>query len=203
MIKVFLNVLLVGLLGTQYVYANGSDQAGEEHTHDVVPTTRVTSTIPTVFDPSTWGDHAGHITPGQTIAINPADPSFWEQIVNPETHSKMHMAFTNPAQYQQMMTPGFYVQMMNPAVWIKWMQPQSYQTMMNPQTWTYWMQPGAYVHGANPAAYAQMVNPAAYFSMMNNMMYMGNSNVAANNDTNIFSWFGVSSLPYGSVAEKP
>lgn len=118
--------------------------------------------ISNIIDPAKWHDGAGHVQEGITVAFNPADPASWMNFVNPKMHSKMHMAFTNPAQYGQFFTPKFYVDMMNPATWMKWMNPKSYAVLMDPNTYTYWMQPGAYTHAMEPTHYKQIINMDAY-----------------------------------------
>ncbi|MEM7426651.1 MAG: hypothetical protein AAF441_11175 [Pseudomonadota bacterium] len=118
------------------------------------------------FDPSAWHDAGAHAKPGHKVKVNPADPEFWVRFAGPKTHTGMHMAFTNPVTYGQMMNPGFYMQMMKPATWVKWMNPASYATMMDPATMAHWMQPGAYMHAMNPAGYMQAMNPEAYAKMM-------------------------------------
>ena len=131
------------------------------------------------FDSNTWHDAAGHVQPGYTTPFNPVDPASWMKWVDPTNHSKMHMAFTNPAQYVQFMQPQFYMQFANPMTYMKWFDPQSFALMMNPATWMYWMQPGAYVHVMNPANYLQMMNPQAYTGYFDMNTYMSWFNPAA------------------------
>ena len=112
-----------------------------------------------------WHDASTHsLQPGQTMLFNPADPAFWSKWFDPQSHSHMHMVFSNPAQYAQMMQPGFYLQMMNPAVWAQWANPRAFEVFFNQANWAYWMQPGAYMHAMNPANYMQMANAQAYQS---------------------------------------
>lgn len=142
---------------------------------------------PTIMmDPSKWWDGAGHVEAGATVPFNPMDPRSWAMFADPSTHTKMHMAFTNPAQYAQFMNPQFFMQMMNPAVWQAWMNPASYATFIDPKTWAYWMQPGAYMHGMNPQGYMQFMNPAAYQVYFNPATYTGMMNF----DTALASSYG-------------
>lgn len=140
-----------------------NDSAGYKH-NAAVETAMTKFANP--FDAKTWYDAGAHAKPGHTVEVNPADPDFWMKFAGPKTHTGMHMAFTNPATYGQMMNPNFYMQMMNPATWMKWMNPASYKTVMDPATMAYWMQPGAYMHAMNPAGYMQAMNPEAYTKMM-------------------------------------
>jgi len=135
-------------------------------------------------------DAAGNVPPGQTMAFNPADPTFWMQWAKPSMHTKMHMAFTNPAQYAQMMNPAFYTQMMNPAVWMKWMNPASFQVLMNPKTMSYWIQPGAYMHAMSPAGYMQMIDPQAYAKLTSGVLpQTADSQAMSMEAFNPFAWF--------------
>ena len=122
--------------------------------------------MPNPFDATTWFDAAGKVPAGHVEDFNAADPESWMKFVDPKTHTKMHMTFTNPAGYASFMNPATYMQMMNPNVWMKWMNPESYKVMMAPETMTYWMQPGAYMHVAEPTHYMQMMNPDAYTKLM-------------------------------------
>ena len=141
------------------------------------------------FNSATWYDGAGHVEPGQTMAINPVDPDFWNQLVNPQTHSTVHMSMTNPENYGQFMTPQFYMQMANPSVWMKWMNPSVMHTAMDSKTWNYWMQPGAYMHGMNPQAYSQMINPDAWGKMAGSTMASYTGEGELGDWSNMFSGF--------------
>ena len=166
------------------------------------------------FDMSTWfsgdafKDAGGHVKPGHTEKANVADPDFWMKWADPKSHTKMHMAFSNPATYGQMMNPSFYMAMMNPATWMKWMNPASYATVMNPATYAYWMQPGAYMHAMNPANYMQAMDPKAYTKMMSDAKVeqwmnpaaytvgeTSNSTAAVPNFFNPMAWMGMFAAP--------
>jgi len=125
-------------------------------------TAAVGASIEKLIDPAKWHDDAGHIEPGMTVSFNPAHPEAWTNFINPKMHSKMHMAFTNPAQYGQFFKPKFYVDMMNPATWMAWMNPKSYAVLLDTSTYTYWMQPGAYKHAIDLGHYKQLINIDAY-----------------------------------------
>ena len=118
--------------------------------------------IQAIIDPAKWHDDSGHVAPGSTVAFNPASPESWLNFINPKMHTKMHMAFTNPAQYGQFFKPKFYVDMMNPATWMAWMNPKSYAILIDTNTYTYWMQPGAYKHATEIAHYKELINIDAY-----------------------------------------
>ena len=151
--------------------------SGHNHSMDMAG-----MTFPNPFDPSTWYDGAGDLKLGETIAFEPLNPAFWGNFMDAKMHSKMHMAFTNPAQYMQLMQPQFFAQFMNPANYMQMMNPAHYVAFMNPNNWTYWMQPGAYMHGMNMAAYMQMMNPAAYSQMMSPEFMMSWMNPATYTD---------------------
>jgi len=160
---------LVGSLVSNGIWAaEESTEAGSAMNEHAMGSMDMSSfNFPNPFDPTTWHDKSGELKTGTTIPIQPLSPVFWSNFANPEMHSKMHMAFTNPAQYMQFMDPQFYMQFMNPANYMAMMNPQSYAVFMDPNTWTYWMQPGAYMHGMDMNAYMQMMNPAAYMGFMN------------------------------------
>jgi len=122
----------------------------------------VGASIDTLMDPAKWHDGAGHVAAGSTVAFNPASPTSWTNFINPKMHTKMHMAFTNPAQYGQFFKPKFYVDMMNPATWMAWMNPKSYSVLLDTNTYTYWMQPGAYKHAIELGHYKEIINMDAY-----------------------------------------
>ena len=124
-------------------------------------------TVANIFDSSTWKDGAGHIEPGQTMALNPAHPKTWMNIINPKTHSKIHASMTNPAQYGQFFTPKFYVDMMNPANWMAWMDPRSNKLFLDTSTYAYWLQPGAYQHLVALSHYKQLIDKDAYAKLGN------------------------------------
>lgn len=135
------------------------------------------------LNPATWWDG----TEGMDLAekakpemFNMAHPSFWLSIIDPDTHSKRHMQFTNPQTYAQFMNPAFYMQFANPENWMAWMTPANYEILIEPETYTYWMQPGAYLHASQPHGYMQMLDlenysaffsPATYLQMMNPAAY--------------------------------
>ena len=113
-----------------------------------------------LLSPSTWFKNAPN--GGITMDFNPANPAGWAVIINPQTHTSWHMAFSNPATYAQFMKPQFYMQFMNPKNWLSWVNPASYATFFDPNTYAYWMTPHAYVHAINPENYLQAVNGSNY-----------------------------------------
>jgi uncharacterized protein YijF (DUF1287 family) len=127
------------------------------------------------FDPSYWT--TAFANGGQQTAVsgevtfNAAHPAAWMQWADPQTHTKMHMTFANPATYMQFMNPNFYMQFMKPENMQAWMNPAAYQVMMNPQTMSYWMNPASYMHAVDPAMYQQAMNPASYMAYMNPAAY--------------------------------
>ncbi len=116
------------------------------------------------FDSSTWWDGSEHGV-GETVVINFADPEFWMQIPNPETHSSLHGAFTNPETWGQMLKMETYANMMDKDVWMKWTDLENFKTLRDPQTIAYFLQPGAYQHLVNKEHYAQLLNKEAYVSV--------------------------------------
>ncbi len=116
------------------------------------------------IDPSTWwdgtegADHSEHAT----MDINPFDPDFWMTLPDPEGHSLVHMAITNPETWAQFVSPSAWMEKMDPALIIKWFDPNTYAVLMDPQTPAYWMQPGAYMHGFKSDNYAQLVDVSSY-----------------------------------------
>lgn len=121
------------------------------------------------LDKSTWWDGADHVNhkPGETMAFNFADPAFWMSIPNPKTHSTMHGAITNPANWGQFLQADSYRNMVDPQILSKWLEVKSYDVMLDPQTYAYWMQPGAYQHLLNKDHYTQLLNGSAYSALAN------------------------------------
>ena len=148
-------------LALAFAVGFGASAVNAEETTTITPAS-IGTALKNVIDPAKWHDDAGHVEPGFTVAFNPADPKSWMNFVNPKMHSKMHMAFTNPAQYGQFFKPKFYVDMMNPGTWMAWMNPKSYAVLMDSNTYTYWMQPGAYKHGIELSHYKQIIDMDAY-----------------------------------------
>lgn len=127
------------------------------------------------FDISTWFDGTDGMDVaelGQPEAVNPAAPAFWMSFINPETHTKRHMQFTNPAQYAQFLSPGFYMQFANPQNWLAWVNPNSYAVLADTDTYTYWMQPGAYAHVLKADGYMQVANLDNYEAFTNPATYL-------------------------------
>jgi len=120
------------------------------------------------IDPSTWWDGADHskYTPGETMAFNFGDPEFWMSIPNPKTHSGMHGAMTNPANWAQFFKRESYANMLNREVLGKWLEKDSYAVLLDPQTYAYWMQPGAYQHLINKYHYMQLLETSAYSTLV-------------------------------------
>lgn len=119
------------------------------------------------FDVSAWYDasHGKHDMENATLEVDFADPDFWFSFVNPETHSRNHMALTNPETWGQFMNPQTYWKMTNLDTWGKWLDGDSYSVLLEGETYAYWMQPGAYMHAVEVGHYAQMLNPEAYVGM--------------------------------------
>ena len=120
------------------------------------------------LDSSTWWDGADHVNhkPGETMTFNLADPDFWMSIPNPKTHSQMHGAITNPANWAQFLKPESYAAMRDINVLSKWFELETYDVLRDPQTYAYWMQPGAYQHLINKDHYTQLLNTQAYSTLV-------------------------------------
>ena len=117
------------------------------------------------FDASTWWDGAGemnHAEMGKPEQFNMAHPSFWLSFMDPETHTKRHMQFTNPATYAQFMDPAVYMEFAKPTNWLAWFDLKNYESLVEVETYTYWMQPGAYTHAIKPDGYMQSLDLANY-----------------------------------------
>ncbi len=116
------------------------------------------------LDSSTWWDGADHVnhTPGEKMSFNPMSPKFWMSIPNPKTHSLMHGAIFNPANWSQFLKPETYAGMRDMNELSKWFEAKTYDVLLDPQTYAYWMQPGAYQHLVNIDHYAQLLNGNAY-----------------------------------------
>ena len=123
------------------------------------------------FDSATWWEGAKHHA-GETVEMNFADPDFWMAIPDPQKHSKMHGAFTNPATWGQFMKADLYKKMIDPEILKKWLEAETYDVLLDPQTYTYWMQPGAYQHLLNVEHYSQIAKPEAYGSLLDDMVSM-------------------------------
>lgn len=120
------------------------------------------------FDPSTWWDGAeGANHMDATVEVDFADPDFWFGFFDAETHSKNHMAFTNPATFGQFMNPNTYMKMANLNTWMKWFDLASYEPLVDVQNYAYWMQPGAYMHVVEVEHYAQMLELDNYVDFFN------------------------------------
>lgn len=137
------------------------------------PAAEAEAKVPTLFDPSTWHDASGHVVPGEMIEFTPSNPKDWAKVIDPKTHTKVHMTVTNPEFYGKFMNPGHYMRFTKPETWMSYMDPATYmpifKTAMDPKTMTYWMQPGAYLHAVQPEAYMQMFNPEAYAKLASNV----------------------------------
>lgn len=123
------------------------------------------------FDSATWWEGSKHEA-GETVEMNFMDPDFWMAIPNPEKHSKMHGAFTNPATYGQFMKLDLYKKMVDLDVLKKWFEVKTYDVLLDPQTYAYWMQPGAYQHLLNVEHYTQIAKPEAYGTLVDDMVGM-------------------------------
>ncbi len=123
------------------------------------------------LDSSTWwdgSDHATHET-YEPIKINPFDPEFLMKFPDPETHSTLHAAFTNPTTWGQFFKPETYTGMVSTEVAMKWMDPQTFSVLIDPQTYAYLAQPGAYMHVLNVDHYAKLVDMTAYGSLFDDV----------------------------------
>ncbi|MEE9389244.1 MAG: hypothetical protein V3U96_11605 [Paracoccaceae bacterium] len=132
------------------------------------------------FDRSTWWD-GSTAEAGDTIVINFADPDFWMSFPDPDKHSFVHTAMSDPASWAQMMTPETYINMMNVETWAKWLDTDSYEVLLDPQTYAYWAQPGAYGHLVELEFYTERFNPLAYGEMAD--AALGNFGVELNDIT--------------------
>jgi len=192
-------------LGAATLLSAASAQATEEKNIVVAATeqTQISEAVPAspaaassynLFDPSTWSDAAGEVKPGEMVDFDPADPKSWAMIVDPKTHSKVHMTLTNPAYYAKFMTPGYYMKYMDPKTWLSYMDISTYEPLFkvasDPKTASYWMQPGAYMHTMNPAGYMQMADINAYTNMATKVAegYGVSDTDSVANLFNPFSW---------------
>ena len=149
-------------LALALVVGFGASAVKAEETITTTTTNAVGTAIKTIIDPGKWHDDSGNVESGIMVGFNPADPKSWLNFVDPKMHTKMHMSFTNPAQYGQFFRPKFHVDMMKPSVWMAWMNPKTYAVLVDPSTYTYWMQPGAYKHVLDLTHYSQIINMDAY-----------------------------------------
>lgn len=136
-----------------------------------------------MFDTSKWYDGHGDMDQSrmaQPEHVNMAHPNFWMSFVDPETHTKRHMQFTNPGMYAQFMKPAVYMEFVKPANWLAWFDVKNYELLVEGETYTYWMQPGAYTHAIQPEGYMQMfdldnysefLQPATYVQFFNPEAY--------------------------------
>ena len=128
-----------------------------------------TSILSGIFDTTHWKDAAGALEAGKIVSFDPAKPADWAKIVDPKTHSGLHMSATNPEHYAQYMTPKFALQFMDPMTWTAFMDKEAYTKLVDVlsdgKTGEYWAQPGAFTHSLNPAAYVQMMNPTSYVKL--------------------------------------
>jgi hypothetical protein len=177
--------------------ATSANQANTETAAAAAPQQAPAATY-NFFDPASWGGFfpAGTQQPATAgnIAFNAAHPAGWMQWIDPQSHTKMHMTFTNPVSYMQFMRPDFYMEFMKPENMTAWMNPASYQVMMNPQTMSYWMNPATYMHAMEPAMYQQAMNPANYMAYMNPAAYQQLFATKTCEDANgnqVPSWFGI------------
>ncbi|MCG6871005.1 MAG: hypothetical protein LJE84_01845 [Gammaproteobacteria bacterium] len=127
-------------------------------------------------NPASWFANAPQ--PGSTMVFNPARPEGWAVIVDPNSHTAWHMAFTNPANYAQFLKPDFFLEFLKPENLMAWMNPASYAVFMDPNTWLYWMTPQAYVHALNPANYLQPFQLDNYAAFIDTGTYAGWSQAA-------------------------
>ena len=150
---------------------------------------------PNFFDPNYWlNSFTGTPAPMPTaLTFNAAHPADWMKWVDPKSHTKMHMAFMNPATYAQFVQPQFYMEFMKPQNMAAWMDFNQYQVMMDPQTMYYWMNPGSYMHMIDPNMYTAAMNPANYMVYMNPATYAGWTGAQTcdpNNPNSTQAWFG-------------
>ncbi len=189
-------------LGAATLFGAATAQAAEEQNIVVAAATQTGETATTsqsatpynLFDPSTWSDAAGHVKPGEMVDFDPASPKSWAMVMDPKTHSKVHMTLTNPQYYAKFMTPAYYMKYMEPKTWLAYLDMSTYEHLFkvvsDPQTASYWLQPGAYMHTMNPAGYMQMMDPNAYAKMASNVAegYGADSTNSVANMLNPFSW---------------
>lgn len=115
------------------------------------------------FDSSTWWDGSeGSHEEMERVAINPMNPEFWIGFIRPDTHTRMHVTFTDPATLSQFFDLDTYKAMVDPDTLAKWIELETYAPLADPQTYAYWTQPGAYMHVVEATHYAQMIDPSAY-----------------------------------------
>ncbi len=150
-----LAVVATALLGSTSANAEGYQIAGVR--------------IANPFDSATWWEGDKHKA-GETIELNIADPDFWMAIPNPDKHSKLHGALTNPATWGQLLKVETYVKMFDLDVWAKWADAKSYDVLIDPQTYAYWAQPGAYQHLLNVEHYTQIAKPEAYGTILDDVL---------------------------------
>jgi hypothetical protein len=111
------------------------------------------------FDSSTWWEGSTSMEP---VKVNFIDPDFWMGFIRPDTHSRLHMTFTDPETYAAFFKAETYTVVMDLSVWAKWIDPNTYAALIDPQTYAYWMQPGAFMHVASAQNYAQLLDADKY-----------------------------------------
>ena len=122
------------------------------------------------IDPSTWWDgseESGHHE--MLVDMNPADIKSWMQIIDPDTHSAVHMTLTNPEGWAQFMKPEFVFDMFAMENVTNMIDLETYEPLIDPQTYAYWAQPGAYGHVLNVSHYAELINPQAYVNLFSDV----------------------------------
>ena len=152
------------------------------------------------FDSSTWWDGSTHEM-NETITINFADPEFWMSIPNPESHSNMHGAFTNPATWGQMLEVETYTNMMDRDVWAKWLDTSNYDVLRDPQTYAYFMQPGAFQHLLNVEHYTQLATPSAHLDNVD--LALGHFGLELTDFTDVLQLSGILGLNDEIAIEAP
>ena len=157
--------------------------------------TEAPTVVPNFFDPNYWlNSFTGTPAPMPTaLTFNAAHPADWMKWIDPKSHTKMHMAFMNPAMYAQFMQPQFYMEFAKPENMAAWMDFNQYQPMMDPQTTYHWMNPGSYMHMIDPNMYTAAMNPANYMVYMNPATYAGWTGAQTcdpNNPNKTQTWYG-------------
>lgn len=190
-------------LGAATLFGAATAQAAEEQNIVVAAATPAGETAQTsqsaapsynLFDISTWTDASGHVKPGEMVDFDPISPKSWAMMMDPKSHTKVHMTLTNPQYYAKFMTPAYYIKLMDPKTWLSYMDMSTYEHLFkvvsDPQTAAYWLQPGAYTHTMSPVGYMQMADPNAYAKMASDVAegYGADSMDSVANMLNPFSW---------------
>ncbi len=143
----------------------------------------------TILEPATWNTLLEAPTElGSTFAFNPISAKFWMGFVDPKQHDKYHAAFTNPAQYAQMMSPAFYMQMVNVDAMMEWGDLANFKGLVDLDTYAYFLNPNNVVHNMNYNYFTQAFNLDNYEAFLKAETYGLDKTEGGFNMFNPASW---------------